>query len=72
MSADNEKCINPWFGLFFIVLVCIMIAAAILFESKESRQIRRMRHKAIKKTGTQVNFTAPPGETNAAADKLIF
>ena len=73
MSQDNDRCINPWFGFFFIVLVCIMIAAAIFFESKESRRVRRMRqHTAPKKAATQVNFFNPPGEGNTGGDKLIF
>jgi hypothetical protein len=73
MNKDAERCINPWFGFFFIVLVCIMIAAAIFFESKETRRARGMHQKtAPNKATTRVNFPNPLGEGNTGGDRLIF
>lgn len=73
MAADNDRCINPWFGFLFIVLVCILIAAAIFFESKEGRRARRASPKTTPmKSGARVNFPSPLGEVSSGGDKLIF
>lgn len=73
MSGNNEKCISPWFGFLFIVVICVMIAAAIFFESKGARGHGRARFKtAPKSVATQVAFPGSLGGSDAGADKLVF
>jgi uncharacterized protein (UPF0333 family) len=73
MSGNKERCINPWFGFLFIVVVCIIIAAAIFLEFNGSRRQGKAALKAKpKKAAAQVAFPSPPGEYGAAGEKFVF
>ena len=73
MSKNNEKCINPWFGFLFIVVICVMITAAIFFGSKGAKRHGKAHLRVIpKKAASQVAFPMPLDESAAAQDKLTF
>ncbi|MBU1923982.1 MAG: hypothetical protein KJ710_07005 [Candidatus Omnitrophica bacterium] len=71
MEINDKKCISPWTGLLVIVLVCIVIASAILFNFRDSGSKRRdgYRHR----DAVRVNFTAPGASLlQDVQEKIVF
>ena len=44
MIGNSEKCFSPWFGYLVILIVCIVIAGAVFFETKGSARKRIRKH----------------------------
>lgn len=71
MTGNKDKCINPWFGLLIIFVVCVVIAGAIFFEFKGTARRGKARLKAKpEKSAVQVAF--PNTVSDATDNKLMF
>ena len=76
MFGKNEKCFSPWFGFMVILVVCVVIAGAVFFETKGSQQRRAKKHRkpapvAQVAPAHATPVAAPVGGT-AADGKVLF
>lgn len=74
MIGKSEKCFSPWFGYLVILLVCIIIAGAIFFETKGGRHSRR-RHQPVPQKPAAMQQVAMPDEqagVDTSKGKVLF
>ena len=67
-SQDISKCINPWFGLLIIALICVVISAAVFVEfnpsgeyGKSAQRKGSRGHGAVKAAYPLANEISPAG-----------
>lgn len=73
MINDETKCISPWIGFSFILLVCFMITAAIFFKPESRLGSGRKRQDAgFKKVAARAQFSNAQRQAEPAGNKLVF
>ena len=75
MIGKSDKCFSPWFGFMVIVVVCVVIAGAVFFETKGSQRRRARKHPRPRSPQSTMQVAPSPavGVTDpAASGKVLF
>ena len=70
MSAENEKCLNPWMGFLIILSVCIVILIGIFNEFRSGSHHARLHAKP--NALTQAGFMRPNIDTQSPVQQIVF
>ncbi|MEI6437214.1 MAG: hypothetical protein WCO69_00515 [Candidatus Omnitrophota bacterium] len=72
MIGRSDKCFSPWIGYLVILIVCIVIAGAVFFETKGSARKRARKHPKPVAQGTMHTVPATPVAGTTADGKVLF
>lgn len=72
MIGKSDKCFSPWVGYLVILIVCIVIAGAVFFETKGSARKRARKHPRPVVQHSMPVVPAAPVTGTATDGKVLF